>query len=480
MTLCEQPTVQVTYPMPVKKKKPDSSQNTTRKITPSPTMPAPSSAGTQPSSSTPYPALQNDYNLLDSWLKTQATPESVLKSWENIKKNSCTNEAQSTKTQSLPTGLTNKIFQELENISKRLDKQESKPSYAQAVQKHIPAQIPLAPRILKEVLVHPGNQTPDMANRTHIQLFQALQDRLPSPYNKQVRAVRKLPSGDILINTETQETKSFLEKDSAWISAIFTKEATIQPKRFPVLIHGVRTTDIQPENLEKTRQTIQNSNPSLSKQITILRAYWSKKAIAQKKPVTSLHLDLATPEQANLLIESGVVLGHRLHEAEPFLANTVVAQCFKCFGYGHQARLCRNQAVCGACGGQHERRTCQIPEQLLKPKCSNCKGAHPAWASTCPVRQEAVKKAREAWISRPGKYEISTATTVPVTQSPVTFPFIQTLPGGKRRKTTEPTRSSERFRGGSPEVQILSTRSTNTGGKQSVNPFKIFEDEMST
>ena len=147
-------------------------------------MPAPSSAGTQPSSSTPYPALQNDYNLLDSWLKTQATPESVLKSWENIKKNSCTNEAQSTKTQSLPTGLTNKIFQELENINKRLDKQESKPSYAQAVQKHIPAQIPLAPRILKEVLVHPGNQTPDVANRTHIQLFQALQDRLPSPYNK--------------------------------------------------------------------------------------------------------------------------------------------------------------------------------------------------------------------------------------------------------------------------------------------------------
>ena len=137
--------------------------------------------------------------------------------------------------------------------------------------------------------------------------------------------MRKLPSGDILINTETQETKSFLEKDSAWISAIFTKEATIQPKRFPVLIHGVRTTDIQPENLEKTCQTIQNSNPSLSKQITILRAYWSKKAIAQKKPVTSLHLDLATPEQANLLIEIGVVLGHRLHEAEPFLANTVVA-----------------------------------------------------------------------------------------------------------------------------------------------------------
>ena len=170
--------------------------------------------------------------------------------------------------------------------------------------------------------------------------------------------MRKLPSENILINTETQETKSFLEKDSAWISAIFTKEATIQPKRLPVLIHGLRTTDIQPENLEKTCQTIQNSNLSLSKQITILRVYWSKKAIAQKKPVTSLHLDLATSEQANLLIESGVVLGHRLYKAESFLANTVVAQYFKYFGYRHQAHLCRNQAVCGACGGQHKRRTC--------------------------------------------------------------------------------------------------------------------------
>ena len=66
-----------------------------------------------------------------------------------------------------------------------------------------------------------------MANRTHIQLFQALQDRLHSPFNKQVRAVRKLPSGNILISTESQEAKSFLEKDSTWITTIFTKEAIV-------------------------------------------------------------------------------------------------------------------------------------------------------------------------------------------------------------------------------------------------------------
>ena len=462
--------------MAPKKKKPTFSESNTRATPAILSQPAPSLASTQSSSPTPQPAPQSDYKLVDSWIKTQPVPESILKSWENIKKNFFPTEAQSSS-----TGLTNRIFHKLENINKWLDKQEAKPSYAQAVQKSIPAQIPLPARILKEVLVHPGIQPPDMANRTHIQLFQALQDRLPSPYNKQVRAVRKLPSGDILINTESQETKVFLEKTPAWVSAIFTKEATIQPKRFPVLIHGVRTEDIQPEDLEKTCQIIQNSNPSLSKQITILRAYWSKKAIAQKKPVTSLHLDLATPEQANLLIESGLVLGHRMHEAEPFLADTVIAQCFKCFGYGHQARFCKNKAVCGACGGQHERRACQVPEQLLKPKCCNCRGAHPAWASVCPVRQEAAKKAREAWNTHPGKYEIPTATSVPALQPPpvMSFPLSQSLPGGKKRKTAEPSRSSERLRGALPEVQILSSRSANSGGKLPANSFKIFDTEMS-
>ena len=124
---------------------------------------------------------------------------------------------------------------------------------------------------------------------------------------------------------------------------------------------------------------------------------------------------------------------------EPFLADTVIAQYFKCFGYGYQARVCKNKAVCGVCGGQHERRTCSIPEQLLKPRCCNCQGSHLAWASICPKHQEAAKKAREAWISRLGKYEIPSSTlSTPAPQLPSTsFSLSHTLPGGKRCKTAE-------------------------------------------
>ena len=176
------------------------------------------------------------------------------------------------------------------------------------------------------------------------------------------------------------------------------------------------------------------------------------------------------------------MLGHRLHEVELFLGNTVIAKYFKCFGYSHQAHAYRNRTACGVCGGQHERRACPIPENLLKPKYCNCQGSHPVWASTCPVHQEVAKRAREAWISCPGKYEIPISTSLtPVPQSPATsFSFSQPLPRGKKYKTAEPTRSSERIRESCPEVQILGARSTNNKGKVSANLFKIFEDEIST
>ena len=163
---------------------------------------------------------------MDVWLHTQSLPEKPLQCWKNIK-NYSLSKFQLSSTQLSPLDFTSKIFQKLENINKRLDKQEVKLSYAQVVQKAIPFQIPLTPRTFREVLAYPGNQTADMPNRTYVQLFQALQDKLPSPLNKQVRVVRKLPSENILISTESQEVKSFLEKDSTWITIIFIKEVIV-------------------------------------------------------------------------------------------------------------------------------------------------------------------------------------------------------------------------------------------------------------
>ena len=201
--------------MAPRKKKPGSSIQSKTPLS-TPVQPSSNISVSFPLSSSSF---QKDCELMDIWLHTQSFPEKLLQCWKNIKNHSLS-DFQPSSTQISHFDLTSKIFQELESMNKRLDKQEVKLSYAQAAQKAISSQIPLTLRTLREVLVHSRNQTFDIANRTHIQLFQALQDRLPNPFNKQVRVVRKLSSGNILISTESQEAKSILEKDSTWTITI--------------------------------------------------------------------------------------------------------------------------------------------------------------------------------------------------------------------------------------------------------------------
>jgi len=49
---------------------------------------------------------------------------------------------------------------------------------------------------------------------------------------------------------------------------------------------------------------------------------------------------------------------------------TAVTRCFKCNGFGHTVKFCKNQASCGKCAEGHETRDCTYEGSL---KCSNCK-----------------------------------------------------------------------------------------------------------
>ena len=328
-----------------------------------------------------------------------------------------------------------KILERLDSIEKQVQKQNTKPTYAQAAQKTVGQEIPVPTRIHSEITIRPGTQTGQLANRTPAQLMEALKKKTPLSCQKEIRAARKLPSGDIIISLETPQAKTQLEENKDWIPAVFTAEAKISPRIFPVLVHGVQTKDFKPENLEETKKTIFSQNPGMESKVNILRTYWSRKAKLLQKPVTSLHLDLATPEQANLLIEKGVVLGYTLHEVEPALLATSVTQCYKCARFGHQARTCQAQAQCTACGGKHARRDCQTSPETLTPKCANCKGNHPVWSKSCQKKQEAIQKAREVWLARPGRYTIAPRLALPQTPSTQEKrPSLQDRQEAKKRK----------------------------------------------
>lgn len=58
-------------------------------------------------------------------------------------------------------------------------------------------------------------------------------------------------------------------------------------------------------------------------------------------------------------------------------------QCFNCCEYGHRAANCKRKTKCGNCASEdHKTSDCRNTES----RCCGCKGAHPAWAQHCPLR----------------------------------------------------------------------------------------------
>ncbi|CAF4946562.1 unnamed protein product [Pieris macdunnoughi] len=74
------------------------------------------------------------------------------------------------------------------------------------------------------------------------------------------------------------------------------------------------------------------------------------------------------------------------------------AQCHRCQGYRHSSHQCNRALACVKCGEGHRTADCPLPKGAT-PKCANCKGAHPANHSTCPVLKEEARNKRAGTVA---------------------------------------------------------------------------------
>lgn len=71
-------------------------------------------------------------------------------------------------------------------------------------------------------------------------------------------------------------------------------------------------------------------------------------------------------------------------------------QCFKCMGFRHSAKVCRNDQVCSKCSGGHSYKECSA--EFLK--CVNCGGDHLAVSRFCPQKAAQIKKHENNYSSK--------------------------------------------------------------------------------
>ena len=162
----------------------------------------------------------------------------------------------------------------------------------------------------------------------------------------------------------------------------------------PVEVTGVCRAGLKIETEEEKKEAIKkiiSENRTTHAGLKIGRISWQKKKYDEDKTHASLILDLATEEEANNIIEKGLVIDYDVHTAATYSRNWEIKQCYKCQEYGHIAALCKKREACGHCAEEHPTKECPNPE---KPRCANCGKKHPTWDTRCQVRMDQREKTR--------------------------------------------------------------------------------------
>lgn len=225
-----------------------------------------------------------------------------------------------------------------------------------------------------------------------------------------VVGIRKLPSGDIMVQTKEQEGKVTLGKGSVWVESIAPSARTI-PDLYPVMVQGVLLKNVDTIKQKEAIKLLEDQNRTLHPGLAIQRVAWPRGIHRTGKHRSSLIVFVSNPGRANQLIQKGFAEGGEVKDVVRYVVGCGIVQCFKCCRYGHIAKYCRLEPQCGYCSKEHETREC--PKGPLNFKwCANCKAFptgqrskdHVAWDYSCSVRKEQRHMLQQKLLNAPFLY----------------------------------------------------------------------------
>src|SRR5438045_3421016 len=330
---------------------------------------------------------------------------------------------------------------EIRKISEKVENTR-KPSYAaaaaagagitQAQNRNITTKA-VPTRHKREITVTGRNLNPAQVRRTNKETIEQLN---AWKIAGDVVAICQLQSGDFVLTMDEEQTRVSWLKDNKWLET-FGAGARVKRREFAVLAHGIRVS--QAQNQKQTIADIYKQNPRFTGTVEILRTAFSRKLLRSGRKIGPLIISVAEPEQANCLIDAGLIFGYELHNCEPYEGNCVVTQCFNCYNYGHEAGKCRNTGRCGFCGAPgHATNECIGKDDPGTYRCVPCRGKHQSWSRDCSVRKKQVEAAQAAYNQRPARYQTYGQGNRSSEQTPVLRPTRVVEPTVQVPGTQEP------------------------------------------
>jgi hypothetical protein len=436
--------------------------------------------------------LNEDFNQLAAYLAKEKAPKGLHNALQRIR-DACERVAKQSTTDA--------IHSLQEAVQKLTVQIEAKPtglhatgplgtSYAAAAQRGATVELqsrtqsrieptkPVPVRHKREIIVTRGKETLEKAQRTGKEVIEQLNS---VGIGGQIVAARRLPSGDMVLTTDDEQTRTKWLVDHKWL-AVFGVGARVKRREFVVLAHGIRVAQVQ-ESAQAVKD-IYRQNPKLQGSVEVLRVAWAKKLLRAGRKTGPLHISVAEPEQANTLIQSGLVWDYQLHDCEPFTGECQVTQCFNCYQYGHVARMCRDTPRCGFCAALgHATNDCLSKEDRTKHRCVPCgttTAKHSSWDQSCPIRTKQVESAKLAYSTRPSLFQehlarqaAATAQITTITPTPTETASNNSSTVLEPKGRAEPEPQAKRPRGRPRKIPNVPTTTAPTTTTLTPTPAEI-------
>ncbi|KIV98951.1 uncharacterized protein PV09_09336 [Verruconis gallopava] len=225
-----------------------------------------------------------------------------------------------------------------------------------------------------------------------------------------IMSANQLKSGDLSIRTTTgKETQLLRQFTDDWVARVGSGSSVRNPT-YGVLVHGIRVSTVDMDKQEDMRNAILQDNKPFIPNAEIKYIGWLTRR-APSKAMSSIIVEFTRPEDANKIIDEGLVWQGEMCQSERYERQCRLKQCFKCQAYGHIGTQCKAAKTCGYCALEHDSRDCPSKGDRDAPrKCAACHGAHEAWNRLCPSRKNELAKVRVAYASRPRYHAVAPAT----------------------------------------------------------------------
>ena len=185
---------------------------------------------------------------------------------------------------------------------------------------------------------------------------------------KRIKVVssNRLKSGDLSIKTVTSaETEALRQFAEDWEHRIGSG-ATVRIPAYGVLAHGIRTSSIDMERSYELREGLLQHNKPFIPNAEIKYIGWLTKSSASKS-ASSVIVEFARAEDANRIIDEGLVWQGEVFQCERYDRHCRLRQCFRCHKYGHIETQCKATIACGYCAQHHQTRECPTKNDDKRP-----------------------------------------------------------------------------------------------------------------